>query len=274
MHQADQAIHLVFKYLNLNPGETVQLSYAYVLRTSDLYAAMAGLGAVTITQPTSDISGKSARISVAIKNLTVSTVTFYVYGVKASVSTSAAYYEVGALIGPLSSYSVTFDSTAFNDGDVQIQVGVVATQGSFPAYKAGKISNAGIVMVYTISDSGGTYPFSNSKPTVLNMTNQNPTDGNPDRISFYRENYANGQVVSLLIGTVTKAPWSIRVTCSDLAVGSAISVKAAVSSYSGRYLTSTVFNGIVSFVNNKPTDITLSLTNPTLNENTANGIVV
>jgi hypothetical protein len=128
MYRADEAIHLVFKYLALAPGETVQLSYAYVLRTADLYTAMAGLSTVTITQPTTDVSGTSARISVAITNLTVTSVTFFVYGVKPSVSPDAAFYQVGALTGPTSSYAINFNSQLFNDGDVQIQVAVVAVE--------------------------------------------------------------------------------------------------------------------------------------------------
>jgi hypothetical protein len=171
---------------------------------------MAGLSTVTITQPTTDVSGTSARISVAITNLTVTSVTFFVYGVKPSVSPNAAFYQVGALTGPTSSYAISFNSQLFNDGDVQIQVAVVAAEGNFAAYKASRISNLGVVMTYTISDNSGTYGFSNAKPTTLNMTNLNPALGNPDSISFFRESFVNGQVLSLLIGTVTKAPWSVN----------------------------------------------------------------
>ena len=270
MYKADEAIHLVFKYPSISPGETVQFSYAYVLKAADLDQAMAGIATVTVTQPTSDMTGRFVTVAARVSNATASAVSFYIYAKKGSAAST--WYLIDTDTAYKSTYSVTLDTTVYVDGNVQLMAQATCTTGTFLAYKASVISNVGVVMTYVQNDLGGTYPFSVASPTVLNMTVSDISMGEPDSISWYREIFKSGEVVSVLLSTRTSKPWQVSVSVSDLAVGTVVGVKAAVKSGYGAYQTSTVFGGVVSFVNTAPSDISLS--SKSVKENTANGILV
>jgi hypothetical protein len=244
MLTADEAIHLVFKYPSIAPGEAVQFSYAYVLKSSDLVEAMAGISSLIITQPTSDMSGTAVRVLAKVTDTIATEVSFYIYGIK-TADTVAGWYLIGTVTASLNFYTVILDSTLYKDGTVLIQARAT-TSGTVLAYKSCAIKNAGLQMAFAQDDLGGTYPFVVTASTNLNMT-VSVAFGltQPNSISFYREAYVSGEVKSVFISSKTSAPWGVTVSVSDLEVGTVLGVKAAVKSGSGAYETTLVFGGVV-----------------------------
>ena len=274
MQYADKAIHLTWKTATLGPGEVAQFSYAHVLNEADLAAAMSTLTIMSFIQPTADMSG-SSTVTVALINHTATTCDFSLYGTKLSVSSSPQWYDIGTNTpeSATHSFSIVFDSRQFEDGAVQLRA--VATDGSetYSQYKAAGIANAGTQMVFIQDDGGGTYPFSNSGLTYLNMTKEYTSDLDPVSISFYLEVFFGGEVSSTLINTVTAPPYETSVDVSSYYVGQSVSVKASVvSGVSSQYKTTTIFSGVVTLVNNAPSDITLSASN--ILEGTLPGVAI
>jgi hypothetical protein len=247
MLSADQAIHLVFKYPSIAPGETVHFSYAYVLKSSDLVEAMAGISSLIITQPTSDMSGTAVRVLAKVTDIIASEVSFYIFAIK-TTDTVAAWYLIGTVTATstLSTYTVILNTTQYKDGTVLIQA-KATTPGTVIASKSCAIKNAGLQMKFFQDDLGGTYPFVVTALTTLNKMTVSKAYGmtKPDSISFYREAYVAGEVKSVFISSKTSAPWEVTVSVSDLEVGTVLGVKAAVKSGSGAYETTTVFGGVV-----------------------------
>lgn len=274
MKRQDQAIHLVFKYDSIGPGEIIQFDIAHVLNENDLFTAIASLKAIKISQPTGSVSGDNVLFS-AVTNVSVSVVNFYLFAKK--LSTSVTDWQ---LVGTTSTraadgtYKIYFDSYLYADGTCQLKA--VGTRSDVAGYIqtsiGSEIGNAGTVMLFTTSDSGGTFPFYTSVSTSLAMTKKVSSMVNPDSISYYREIYFAGEIISTLLLTTSTAPYTVSVSCSDLTVGVSVSVRARVKSNGGVYTTTTMFTGIVSRLNIQPTDITLSASS--VNENSPNGVSV
>lgn len=274
MHYADKAIHLTWKKDSLGPGETAQFSYAHVLNEADLTAAMSTLTIMSFLQPTADMSG-TTTVAVKLLNHTATECVFSVYGIKLATSATAQWYDVGTdtPASASTSFSAVFDSRAFEDGSVQLRA--IATDGgsSYSQYKAAGVANAGTQMVYVQDDVGGSFGFSNSGLTVLNMTKEDEGDANPVSVSFFLEVFVGGEVSSTLINQVTATPYETSVDVSSYLVGQAVSVKASViSGSSSQYKTTTIFSGYVTLVNNAPSDISLS--SAAVVEGTLSGVAI
>ncbi|CAM9786495.1 unnamed protein product, partial [Ectocarpus fasciculatus] len=273
MRRRDQAIHLTFKYDSIGPGEIIQFDIAHVLTEDDLFTAIASLKAIKISQPTGSVSGDKVLFS-AVTNVSVSAINFYVFATTLSSSVTE-WVLVDTATAPSSpgTYSVYFDSYQFKDGTCQLKAVGARTDGGYIQTSIGsEIGNAGTVMLFTEDDLDGKYPFYTTMSVSLDMAKKVGSMQDPDSISYFREIYFGGEIVSTLLLTTSTAPYTVTVSVSDLSVGASVSIRAKVKSNSGVYTTTTMFTGIVTRLNIAPTDIYLSAT--TVSENSPSGVSI
>ena len=261
MRDADESIHLVFKYPSIGVGEVVQFKFVYILSDNVEMEALRSLELLILTQPTVSLSGNTSLIS-ALASQVFSAVTFYVFGVLAATPNDpASWTHIGdsLSIEGSASYSLRFDSSLFVDGWVQVKVAGFFAQSLLPEAEASApaiISNAGILMKFTLSDMNGRFEFYSSVTTMLNLTKVNNYDNDPISVSYYREIYNSSSMISTLLATVSTKPFVIAVTVKDLSFGQSVWIRASVLTLGGM-TTSTVFSGVVIQLHQKPTNITL-----------------
>ena len=180
--------------------------------------------------------------------------TFSVYANKPSASSSGAWYTLGTVSYAPSlnatSCSLYVNTTVFIDGDAQLAVNMTTTGGVFQTHRVIAFSNAGTVACFNSSDVNGTRAFYKTANSYL-VVSACKAKQSITSVSFYREYFANNEVVSTLLSTVTSAPYSISVNVSDLAVGTVVHIKAVTLSNS--VFTASTFTGVVSHPTSAPT---------------------
>jgi hypothetical protein len=218
----------------------VQFSYVHLARDSSESEALASVSVPVLVQPTDAVSGSAALVSALVTRYNLLQCDFSVYGNKSSVSSVAAWYSLGSVSfqasAGVSSCSLNFDSSVFADGVAHVSVSMGTSGGVFVAERAVVVSNAG--PAYCFSTAGG--PVYSNDSSVVSVT-VCPGSVSGGAVTFYREYYSGGEVVSQLIGTAAAAPYSAALPVSDLALGSSVFVKAVSSSGS-----SSVFAGEVT----------------------------
>ena len=239
--------YLTFKYLTLNPGEVKQFNYVYLTKDAFEVAALNDISVPVLTQPTDIASGSNMLFSALSTQFAILQCTFSVYANKPSASSNGAWYTLGTVSYAPSlnatSCSLYVNTTAFIDGDAQLAVNMTTTGGVFQTHRAIAFSNSGTVACFNSSDVNGSYAFYNNASTSLEVTTCAPTLSITS-VSFYREYFANNEVVSTLLSTVTSAPYRSSVNVSDLAVGTVVHIKAVTLSNS--LYTASTFTGVVT----------------------------
>ena len=112
-NRADEAISLAYRLGDLAPGQSVTVEYVYVLREEDLDAGLEELGSVTILEPSGTVSGDDIPFRASTtRPAETESMEFFVGTTSVGTDTD----EDGDGI-----FEVTFDSTAFGDGSVDIR---------------------------------------------------------------------------------------------------------------------------------------------------------
>ena len=229
---ADNAIALAYDLGDLAPGQSTTITYAYILNDADLATAMAGLGAVTILQPTGTVSGNNVIFQATTDNVANTTkVDFYVNGVLVTTSTTP---DAGGV------FSATFDSTQFPNGNLALKA--VATFASTTAEKSTTVTvdNAGPPITFSAPTTGQI--FSGGVAIPISVTVLDPAHP-PVRISFFRETASTG---SQYLGQVTTAPFTSSFTVSGLPIGETVVIKAVANDSLDRTTTLSVSGAVRS----------------------------
>ena len=280
MRLRDEAVHLTFKFPAIHPKEIVQFSFAYVLNAADLSAAMLSVSALTIVQPTLEVSGSRVDFSVVASTPFVRA-EFFIFAVRsASPSAPPAWHKLGdaSFIGVNVRHTIIFSSFEFVDGDVQLRVAASTVSGEvLVASKAAKVLNTGTLMEFTHrpgaeASNCSALIFRTSTTTTLTMTKLTPTDPDPINVLFFREALsADGQnMFSVAIGTATSAPYTVTVSVDDLVDGQHVVIKALVDN--GHDMSQATICGHVRLVNRPPS--ALSLSGSVIAENSRRGTVI
>ena len=236
------ATQLTFKYGTLNPGEVKQFTFVHLAKDAYEVAALNDISVPVLTQPTDIASGSNMLFSALSTQFAILQCTFSVFAVSSGV-----WHTLGAVSYATSLNAIVCslyaDTTVLPDGNAQLSVSMTTTGGVFQAQKAIVLSNSGPLSCFSTSDLGGKYAFTTGADTPLSV--YTCSGSGTTSVSFYREYYYNNEVVSTLLYTATGSHYVATVTVADLAVGTAVSIKAVTSS-SLALPTTTVFTGVVT----------------------------
>lgn len=245
---SDEAVHLGFQYDTLLPGEVVQFCFSYALNSDCLDDVFDYLNAVVITHPTYEVSGQS-YVSCEL-NVTASSIDFYIFAVKPSVSNTAQWY----LLGTSNVCYLDFNSAVFKDDSVQFKV-VAHSYRDFVALKTAVIINAGTAITFVQSSTNCDFKFYMDKTTTVEVVKVGSY--NPESVSFFLEYLTDSEVVSSLIQTDTSSPFTAKVSVASLIPYQRVSVKA-LGTKSGKVYSTSLCGVVYPKQIVCPTDITLT----------------
>ena len=285
MRDADESIHLVYRFDALQPGEVLSFEYAHVVQHDELVPALEALSVLQLLQPTDSLSGGSALLSAAVNkqaasligtNHSIASCTFSVFAALAGDASPPVWHEAGEVSATSTDSkhdicSLHVDSTAFADGAAEVRVQVNLTNGaSYSKGRAVTLRNTGLQLCFNASDTNSSYPFPQQSSVSLFLTDAcTPPSPQYDLVgvSFFAEALVDGLLTSTLLDAYT-APaqdavqrhFQVQVEVEvgsvfpTLPLGSAVSVRAAVQSQQVlpaspesvlTTTTTTVFSGIV-----------------------------
>jgi hypothetical protein len=269
MRNADEVLYLSYLYKSIAPGEVVSFDFAHVVHQSDLSTALARLEDVQITQPTDMLSGARATLTAVLRTSGLAAPTACTFGLFATRlgDAAASWHDLAAVSNFTTaasgylSVSTAVDATAYEDSLVEVRavVNTTVTHLQYRQHKAFTLRNTGLQLCFLVSDRNGTYEFMRGVSDTQYVTNCSNWDSASDftltAVSFYLESSSGTEVSSVPIqqyAAPVALPVSVTVTpvqLSGVPVGSAVAVRAAVTSYSSglgtTFTTSVAFAGVV-----------------------------
>lgn len=226
---ADSAIVLAYNLGSLAPGQSVSLTYTYILNKADLSVALGRLAAVSILQPSGTVSGSSVLFQATTNDVAnTRNIDFYVNGVLVGSDTTPA---AGGI------FEAGFNSRLFPNGTANLKVVATFANGNtIERLTTVTIDNAGPPVAFSTPTAGQTFTGAGIPIAISVLDQAHP----PVRVSFFREVLG----ASLFLSEDSSAPFISSFSVSDLAAGQAVVIKAVATDSLGRVTTIQV-SGVV-----------------------------
>ena len=268
MRKLDDSIGLIFRHAQINPGETIQMSYFINLNDASTDQAFQALTQVIILQPSNLMSGGEAYFIVkADDSVDATACEFLIFATNRTTSSlGPRWYSLGQRPRSAPHGSNTFvlrvNTTAFLDDVVHLKAIVHSSAGLLEADKAASISNVAPLMCFQQRDRNGTYVFYSNVITELTVAYCDQSPHVASGVNFYLELYTEEkELVSTLLESKAVEPWTVSVSLPPLQQNNtSVFIKAVTAWNEGYNFTTTVFAGIAIRVDLPPSMITLSAT--------------